>query len=218
MTSVFYARCLFPTISEDIFFYWLPYLSEAMQIQIKNYRKKEDACLSLAGKVLLYKVLRKRGMSESILSQIRYTDFRRPFIPDSDIDFNIAHSEGFVVIAYTQSGRVGIDLERMIAVRPEDFKSQMSVIEWQEIENAEDPQTAFYTYWTQKEAVLKANGKGMYIPLQSFQIQSGRTYLEGEEWSLQEIQIADGYKCYLAMNQEQPIEIYDLTREIWNID
>ncbi|MDJ1497902.1 4'-phosphopantetheinyl transferase superfamily protein [Cytophagaceae bacterium DM2B3-1] len=188
-----------------------------MQVQIKKYRKKEDACLSLAGKVLLYRVLKKQGMSESILSQISYTDFRRPFIPDSDIDFNIAHSEDVVVVAYTQLGRVGIDLERMIPVKPGDFKSQMSLIEWQEIEGAKDPQTAFYTYWTQKEAVLKANGKGMYIPLQSFQIQSGRTYLEGEEWSLQEIQIADGYKCHLAMNQEQPVEIYDLTREIWNI-
>lgn len=218
MTAVLYARCLSSTISEDTFFYWLPYLSETMQVQIKKYRKKEDAYLSLAGKVLLYKVLRQQGMSESILSQIRYTDFRRPFIPNSDIDFNIAHSEEFVVVTYTQSGRVGIDLERMIPVKPGDFKSQMSLIEWQEIEGAEDPQTAFYTYWTQKEAVLKANGKGMYIPLQSFQIQSGRAYLEEETWSLQEIQIANGYKCHLATSQEQSVEIYDLTREIWKID
>ncbi|MDJ1500566.1 4'-phosphopantetheinyl transferase family protein [Xanthocytophaga agilis] len=218
MITILYADCSSSYVSEEAYFYWLPYLSDTMQKQVLSYKIKRDAYLSLAGKVLLYKALQKEDSSHAKLSEITYTDFRRPFVPDLDMDFNIAHSEDFAIIAYTRYGKVGIDLERMIAVRPEDFKSQMSMDEWMRIENAVDQQTAFYVYWTQKEAVLKANGKGMYIPLQSFQIQTDFTYLEGDNWFLKEIQIADGYKCHLAMNQEQSVEIYNLTREIWNID
>jgi 4'-phosphopantetheinyl transferase len=99
-----------------------------------------------------------------------------PVVPGEPprVEFNISHSGGRVLLAATCGMAVGVDLE---VPRPgvefeellRRFFSAEEFAEWQSLPTA--LRTAgFYHLWTRKEAVVKAVGRGLSLPLASFQV------------------------------------------------
>jgi 4'-phosphopantetheinyl transferase len=97
---------------------------------------------------------------------------------------------------------VGIDIEIKHQVTVSDFRSQMISTEWERIVTAEDEMAAFYKYWTEKEAVIKAYGFGLSIPLQSFEIVNSCTNVNGRPFFLREIVVDQNYVCHLATGEK----------------
>jgi 4'-phosphopantetheinyl transferase len=96
--------------------------------------------------------------------------------PNSDnIAFNVAHSEDTILIALTRTGSLGVDVEYfdrktdIMEVAQYNFTAN----EHRSLELITDPLSrirTFYRYWTRKEAVLKADGRGLIASLASFDI------------------------------------------------
>jgi len=91
------------------------------------------------------------------------------------ISFNVAHSEDTVLIALTRTGSVGVDVEYF------DRRTDIMEVAQHNFTRAEndclaaitDPHSrieTFYRYWTRKEAVLKADGRGLIASLASFDV------------------------------------------------
>ena len=84
---------------------------------------------------------------------------------ESGLNFNLAHSENLAVIAVTQAGAIGVDVER---IRPladagelvAQFFSARTRAAFQNLPLEQKP-TAFFNLWTRKEAWLKATGEGI---------------------------------------------------------
>ncbi|MGI0078515.1 MAG: 4'-phosphopantetheinyl transferase family protein [Nitrososphaerales archaeon] len=85
--------------------------------------------------------------------------------PEYPIQFNVAHSSGMVLYAFTLGRQVGVDLERIERIY------QLEEIACRFLSNA-DRETiskfsgykkyvTFFQIWTRKEAYLKARGKGL---------------------------------------------------------
>jgi 4'-phosphopantetheinyl transferase len=101
--------------------------------------------------------------------QISHTLQGKPFVPASfspvPLSFNLSHSRDAVLFAMRLSGQVGIDVEYMRDNL--DFTALagrfFSVSEYNTVNRLSGAQqkSAFYTYWTRKEAYLKATGKGL---------------------------------------------------------
>lgn len=90
------------------------------------------------------------------------------------VEFNISHSGGRVLLAATRGTAVGVDLEvPRPGVEIEEvlrrFFSAAEFAEWQSLP-PELRTTGFYHLWTRKEAVVKAMGRGLSLPLDSFQV------------------------------------------------
>jgi 4'-phosphopantetheinyl transferase len=79
----------------------------------------------------------------------------------------------------------------------------MTPAEWDRITKADNQLNAFYTYWTQKEAVIKAHGHGLTIPLKSFEVFDNCTKVQGQDFYLQEIIMHPDYICSLALADER---------------
>lgn len=128
--------------------------------------------------------------------------------------FNVSHSHGFALFAFTLDREIGVDLER---IRP---LTDISHIVNRYFSSHES--TAFHTipqfggrdvffrYWTCKEAFLKAKGDGLAYPLDQVEVElipgGGARLLsidgdrrEASRWSLREFVPVPGYAGALAV-------------------
>ena len=87
--------------------------------------------------------------------------------------FNVSHSRGMVLIALSRRGPVGVDVEFMdSAVETMDVaRAAFHPDDVRRIERAGSPEEkllAFYGCWTRREAVAKADGRGLTLPASGF--------------------------------------------------
>ncbi|MBO9586226.1 MAG: 4'-phosphopantetheinyl transferase superfamily protein [Flavobacterium sp.] len=177
----------------------LPGFPVYYQEKIKRYRRWQDAQLSLLGRVLLYKAAEEIYGHKLHDKEIKYTKHNKPYFEDHVIQFNITHSEGIVVCALTDLHEVGVDIEIITDFELDSFKFEMTEKERQKIESSDNIKDAFFEYWTQKEAVIKAHGHGLTIPLKSFEIVENKTEINEEKFYLKEIKIDEKYKCHISL-------------------
>lgn len=110
--------------------------------------------------------------------QFEYGQFGKPAMSAGfslkPIQFNISHSGGLALLAFSLRRELGVDVER---VRPdfggddvaERYFAPEEVAELRALPAALRAK-GFFHCWTRKEAYLKAKGAGLQIPLKSFRV------------------------------------------------
>jgi 4'-phosphopantetheinyl transferase len=95
-----------------------------------------------------------------------------PQVGPHEIQFNISHTRGLVAAALASRGAIGIDVEEI-----DDSKAGLAIAEayfaGSEVEILQrappsERTRCFFRLWTLKEAYIKAIGKGLSAPLNSF--------------------------------------------------
>ena len=99
-------------------------------------------------------------------------EFGKPRLVDRpDIHFSLSHSHDQALLAVSEGLEVGADLEGM---RSADHlglaRRYFHPNEVAAIERHADPRAAFFQIWTLKEAVVKALGTGLSLPLDEFEV------------------------------------------------
>jgi 4'-phosphopantetheinyl transferase len=134
---------------------------------------------------------------------------------EKTLSFNISHSGGVALFAFTRERALGVDIERLrtdldyerLAAR---FFSPAEVAQLACLNDTEQRVAAFFRCWTRKEAYIKGQGIGLALGLQSFDV----TLAPGEpaqlvatrpdageaaRWQLQGLDPAPGYAAALAV-------------------
>lgn len=179
--------------------------------KVEKYRRWQDAYGCLFGKLLLTAALREEGFPGN-LSDLKYTDYGRPYLENGP-DFNISHSGNRVVCILGNQGRVGIDLEEIRELAIGDFKDQFTPGEWRTIVNAREPLITFYHYWTAKECIIKADGRGLNLPLAKLEIPFAgpgapsdapdrRIWLAERCWNIRTVFFFKNYACHIAAEEQ----------------
>lgn len=192
-------------VSPEIWQSLLSQLPVNMIQKIERYRRWQDAHGCLFGKHLLLAALRDEGFAGG-LNDLRYTAYERPYLVDGP-DFNISHSGTRVACILGNRGGVGIDLEEIRELVIADFKDQFSDQEWGIILAAEKPLDAFYHFWTAKECLSKADGRGLNLPLAGLNIENNASVQLGERsWHIRALSWFRGYACHIASEElaEEP--------------
>ncbi|WP_416380217.1 MULTISPECIES: 4'-phosphopantetheinyl transferase family protein [unclassified Gilliamella] len=146
-------------------------LSYSAQLEIDKFKFDQDKCRSLVGKMLLlYALQRHEQFQQSRLPVIDYGLYRKPYIRTIKGHFNISHAHDWVACVYSCNGEVGIDIEHITPINILDYHDVMTENEYQRALN--DPQFDFFQLWTLKEAIMKAQGQGFYLPPSSFELPS----------------------------------------------
>ena len=164
---------------------YLDKLSQDLRDKATSYVNWKDQHAYVFGKLLLMKAIAKYGYPPGDLSGVQYTTYRRPYL-SADFDFNISHSGEYVMCAIGEGLRLGIDIEAIRSIDFEDFRNVMAPREWKDIHNAKHPITTFFRYWTIKESAIKADGRGLSVPLLEVQVQNGHVQLGDASWYYQE--------------------------------
>ncbi|MGH1386745.1 4'-phosphopantetheinyl transferase family protein [Kordia sp.] len=180
---------------------YLPVLPQSYREKILRFRNWKDAQLSLLGRLLLEHGIKTKFPQYADMLEIAYTQFRKPYFKDHDLKFNISHSKDMAICVLSDGADMGVDIEEIAPVNINDFKDYMTPYEWQEVVNSSKKEDAFYKYWTKKEAVIKADGRGLSIPLKSFEIKEEMTQIENNSYVLKEIFLDMNYACYVALKK-----------------
>ena len=130
-------------------------LTPARKAHIDRFRREADRTRSLAGEILVKKLLREHyGIEDGILDR---KENGQPYLQNSDLYVSISHCDQMVACAVSETP-VGIDIEK---IRPIDEKLCLRVCTEQELAYVRDSQERFFEIWTGKEAYFKKCGTGI---------------------------------------------------------
>ncbi|WP_025677546.1 4'-phosphopantetheinyl transferase family protein [Paenibacillus massiliensis] len=165
------------------------WVSRDKRDRLARYHHRADALRSLGGDVLARWVLCRHLDVPNHRLQFGANAYGKPSLSSHEgLYYNVSHAGRWVVCA-VDFAEIGIDVE---AVKPvEDGVARMIMsddeyMRWGELEGK--PQLDyFYDIWTLKESLVKAEGKGLSIPLDSisFDINIGiqGIALRTKDWS-----------------------------------
>jgi len=128
--------------------------------------------------------------------------------PEKAVQFNVSHSHGVALLAFSVARRVGVDVE---LVRPdfggkgiaERYFSPHEVTELGKLPSSLRDE-GFFLCWTRKEAYIKARGEGLHVPLESFRVSltPGEPAIlhadDSSRWSLRSLRPAPLYTAALV--------------------
>ena len=138
---------------------------------------------------------------------------RGPSLPP--IGFNLSHSGDRFIVALALSVDPGVDVELIRPRRSLDRLARhcFSPAEQRAVADDPDPMHAFYRVWSRKEAVIKADGRGVSIGLDRFDVSAGDPPAllharwdgavpdEAARWSLRSLDAGPGYAAALAVRR-----------------
>lgn len=147
----------------------------------RRYRRWQDAQATLLGRLLLRVALQRHGFAPALLDQITIDAADRPSLP-APLQFNISHTDGLVALITSEEGRVGIDVEHLRPLDPDDLGTALTAEDRRRIAAADDPVAAMLRCWTAKEAVVKAAGLGITVPELPAWREDGPMACDGLPW------------------------------------
>ncbi len=89
------------------------------------------------------------------------------------VEFNVTHARGCLVLAVSRAGPVGVDVEPLdraveaLELARTHFHPEELALIRAELDD-ERRAAVFFRCWTRKEAVVKADGRGLQVPLDGF--------------------------------------------------
>lgn len=149
-------------------------LSRAELGRAARFRFPIDRRRYIAGRGLLRALLAERASVDPAELEIAVGPHGKPRLASHHhVTFNVSHSGDLALFAFTSGCEVGVDVEHLRAVDP----IRLSETCFSEREQTEllhlAPHRrlgAFFDGWVRKEAVVKADGRGLAMPLDSFSV------------------------------------------------
>ena len=171
--------------------------------------------------------LNSRGILRLILSsyldispgliQIESNSSGKPYLPDSDLSFNLSHSGDLLLYGFCLKANIGVDIQEVyhIASIESMIKKTISFKEQSYLERVSTKKRldAFFDIWTAKEAYIKALGDGFQQDLtaislipdiseSNFTLEHPSTENNSSEWTIRSIKVKPGYKGSFAVNRK----------------
>ncbi len=113
---------------------------------------------------------------------LQFSSYGKPSLDPSvhkmPLQFNISHSQDYVMVALTKQNELGVDIEYHKALN--DFNGIIervfSASEQTWLASLPEPsqQAAFFKVWTRKEALTKAMGLGLSLPFHEITVADGQ--------------------------------------------
>ena len=157
-------------------------LSPAEIRKADRYMKQSDRHLSLVSRALVRYLIAEVTRQDPKSLNFSTNEHGKPFLVGlPDIHFNLSHSHGVAVCALCRGAAVGVDVEDVRRYTDLSIaKRFFSFFEAELISKASNAEKRklFFDIWTLKEAYIKAMGKGLSIPLNSFSFNANETDIQ----------------------------------------
>ena len=182
----------------------------------RKFNFEKDRLAYLARHVFLRKVLACYLDIDCGQIHFRNNAYGKPFIDINEntnhINFNLSKSHDHVLLAVTRNRSIGCDIEKhdkaldIRAIAGNFFSAE----DIKHILESDNRHRKFFDYWSAKEAYIKAQGKGLSIPLNQFTLLMGMNgdieILENNastdnsgDWRIKQLNIRHGFSTAIAV-------------------
>ena len=187
-------------------------LSEDEQARAARFRFERDRRRYVAARGGLRRLLARYTGTPPAALLFDYEPYGKPVLRGGGLHFNLSHS-GDRALCAVAARRVGVDLE---VIEPDRADGEAAALVFSPAENralgalaGPARAEAFFSYWTFKEAFLKAEGLGLQAPVRDYTLASEadadgfRVMLDGEgravlPWRLLALPVGEGCRAALA--------------------
>jgi 4'-phosphopantetheinyl transferase len=210
-------------------------LSDDEQVRAARFHFERDRQHFIVARGCLRTILARYLEMAPRKIQFTYAPYGKPELSTSTsqaqpLNFNLAHSGGFALYAFTKLGEIGVDLEHVRSEFAGDdiarrFFSSDEVARLTEL-SPNVRHEAFFNCWTRKEAFIKAKGIGLSLPLDQFDVNMApgepatllRTRWDENEagrWSLKAIDMGPGYVAAVALaSRDWQLTFFEVDTEL----
>ncbi|OPZ94641.1 MAG: 4'-phosphopantetheinyl transferase sfp [Firmicutes bacterium ADurb.Bin419] len=207
-------------VEKNIFDELLSFLTDEEQKKILRFRRYEDALRGLTSNILLRFIIVSLCKKKNNSIQLYKNEYGKPYIKDIDnFHFNLSHSGDWIVCA-VDSATIGIDIEKIhdvdlnLSARFFSKEEHLYLLSLDDIKRRE----AFFDFWTLKESYIKADGRGLSLPLNSFSFKlEGNSIFfttanELKDCYFKQYNIDKAYKMSVcSMNSDFPEDLTDIS-------
>jgi 4'-phosphopantetheinyl transferase len=143
----------------------------------------------------------------------------KPQVAGTDVELSISHSGSRVGVAVTRGVPVGLDVEQAggrntdIGLLSRNVLNETELAVFEALP-AERRERAFFTYWTRKEALLKATGDGLNVGMTLLTVAGPDEPAALRSWAggpsrvwLADLDPGAGYAAAIAALTDQDVEI-----------
>lgn len=188
---------------------WLPYIPAVKRERLPRFHHWQDAQRTLLGYSLLsYLLTRETGIPRDRI-ELTFDYYGKPQMEGSGVYFNLSHSGDWIACIIGRK-TVGVDVEKIQTIDLSiagHFFARPEVLDLMALPE-EKRYDYFFTLWSLKESYIKAEGKGVSIPLNSFWFrfnEAGEIVFENiqreEKWQYQLYAFDPAYKLAAAVDR-----------------
>jgi 4'-phosphopantetheinyl transferase len=194
-------------------------LSEPDRDRAHRFRFPEDRARFILGRRLLAAMISEHRGAPPQPLELAVTEQGRPYLADDPaLTFSISHAGTLVAVALALGARVGLDVEsldRRLQLDPlaERIFNPADLARFRALPPA-GRHAAFFRAWTGKEAILKAQGIGLFggvqeisVPLEDTTEKSGALIVgpDNSTWHLVPLTVPTGYLGAVACDDPRQI-------------
>ncbi|KAG9219203.1 hypothetical protein CCMSSC00406_0001613 [Pleurotus cornucopiae] len=202
--------------------------------RINRFWKREDACRTLIGRLLVRMLLVDKGIPHNVVT-LGFTSAKKPYIlepkADPPIAFNITHDNGLIAMAFGPGLQlppaygIGVDVMKLSIPRRNSFKSFVEGLTAKEYGSLfggipqDEGLRRFFWIWTMKEAYTKALGSGLGFDFKRVEyiVPEEKLTVDGEEprgWQFFKFNVLDKEVIYQGVVAQHTgsDELYTITQ------
>jgi 4'-phosphopantetheinyl transferase len=212
-------------------------ISNQELVHSRTFKVERERQRYIARRAMLRQLLGRYSGLDPMAIQYQVNPYGKLSLLDSALAFSLAGCQDRMAIAFALGAEVGVDLEhtRPLADIPSLVARWFSSEEqagWSDLP-AEKQTEAFYHIWTQKEAFIKATGRGMSFPLKDLSVEGnpdmpprlvsieslsdGDAYwMPVEAWKMDACQLEGGWRLAVCVRSEQAHEVLLYMPDKWD--
>lgn len=153
----------------------VPFLSDSERNRSERYHFKKDQNRFIICRIILKHILAEHINEDITKIIIDIDSHKKHYLPlHPSVFFNISHTANYALIAIANSA-IGVDIEYINTDfnYPEILSNIFSKNEMEDLNMSRNKHLTFYKFWTRKEAIVKAIGKGIDDHLKHIPVTDG---------------------------------------------
>lgn len=186
----------FPTTFWEQYYARMP---ADIQRRLDRYRQALNKNQLVIGRLLLQQILQSAmGYERFSLQDIQYDQNDKPFWK-ADHSFSIAHSKNVIGCGVAKNAKIGLDIEFIQPIQLNNFTHILNQQDEDQIANSKDPYPAFFKLWTIKEAISKADGRGLSMDVKQVFTQEDGAHDTLHSWQYYDLDIHPDFASHYVL-------------------